>query len=116
MHEMGIAMEIIDIATASIPEDLKGVKVERVNVQVGKLSAIVPGSLSFCFDMAIKDTALEGAELNIEELPVVAKCNDCGITWTISEPVFTCDKCKSGSLDIISGRELDIKSIEIEET
>ncbi len=112
---MGIALEIIDIAVASIPKELKGVKVERVNVQVGKLSAIVPDSLTFCFDMAIKDTPLEGAKLNIEALAVVAECRDCGITWTITGPVFTCEKCKSGAIKIISGRELDIKSIEIEE-
>jgi hypothetical protein len=68
MHEMGIAMEIVDIARASIPEDMKGARIQRVNLQVGKLSAIVTDSLRFCFDMVVKDTPLEGAELAIEEL------------------------------------------------
>jgi len=36
----------------------------------------------------IKDTPLEGAELAIEELPVVAKCKDCQTQWTVTEPVF----------------------------
>ena len=40
MHEMGIAMEIVDIAKASIPRDMQGANVRRVNLQVGKLSAI----------------------------------------------------------------------------
>ena len=115
MHEMGIAMEIVDIAKASIPEDMQGAKVQRVNLQVGSLSAIVPDSLRFCFDLVVKDTALEGAKLAIEEIPVVARCKDCQTQWTITEPVFTCKACQSGAIDMLSGRELDIKSIEIED-
>jgi hydrogenase nickel incorporation protein HypA/HybF len=115
MHEMGIAMEIVDIAKASIPEDMKGAKIQRVNLQVGKLSAIVADSLRFCFDLVIKDTPLEGAELSIEELPVVVRCKDCQAQWTVTEPIFTCQQCEGGNIDILSGRELDIKSIEIED-
>ena len=115
MHEMGIAMEIVDIAKASIPADMQGSKVRKVNLQVGKLSAIVADSLRFCFDMVIKDTPLEGAELAIEELPVVARCKDCRTEWTVTEAVFTCTQCQSGNIDILSGRELDITSIEIED-
>ena len=115
MHEMGIAMEIVDIAKASIPEDMQGAQIRRVNLQVGKLSAIVADSLRFCFDLVVKDTPLEGAELAIEEVPVVARCKDCQAQWTVTEPVFTCNACRSGAIDILSGRELDIKSIEIED-
>jgi len=115
MHEMGIALQIIEIATASIPPNLSDVKVETVNLKIGKLAAVVPDSLRFCFDVAVKDTALEGARLAIEELPVVAKCKDCQTQWTVSGPAFNCENCNSGSLEIISGRELDIESIEIAE-
>lgn len=115
MHEMGIAMQIIEIATASIPADMEGARVVRVNLKVGKLSAIVPDSLHFCFEVAAKDTLLEGATLAIEELPVVARCNDCHFEWTIDSPVFTCQKCRSGRIELLSGRELDIQSIEIAE-
>ena len=113
MHEMGIAMEIIDIAEASIPAGMEAVQVERINLRIGKLSAIVPESLTFCFGVAIKETRLEGATLNIEQVPVVARCKDCDNRWTIDEPAFACPKCNSGSIELISGKELDIVSIEI---
>jgi hydrogenase nickel incorporation protein HypA/HybF len=113
MHEMGIALEIIEIATASIPADLPDARVERINLKVGKLSAIVPSSLTFCFDIAARDTLLSEATLNIEEMPVEARCKVCDHRWTLSGPVFKCEQCDSGSLEIISGRELDITSIEI---
>ena len=113
MHEMGIAMEIIEIAEASIPAGMDAVQVESVNLRIGKLSAIVPESLTFCFGVAIKETRLEGAKLNIEQVPVVAMCKDCNNRWTIDQPAFTCPKCKSSSIELISGKELDIVSIEI---
>ncbi|BBO83595.1 putative hydrogenase nickel incorporation protein HypA [Desulfosarcina ovata subsp. sediminis] len=115
MHEMGIAMQIAEIATASIPADMQGARVQRVNLKVGKLSAIVADSLRFCFDLVVKETPLEGAELVIEELPVVVRCKACENQWTVTEPVFVCPVCKSGDIDILSGRELDITSIEIED-
>ena len=113
MHEMGIAMQIVEIATASIPDDMKDARVERINLKVGKLAAVVPQSLRFCFEIVTKDTALAGAELVIEEIPVVAKCNTCHREWIIEEPVFICNSCKSGSITLLSGRELDIHSIEV---
>jgi len=115
LHEMGIAIQIVEIATASIPDDIENVQVEKVNLKVGKLAAIVPDSLRFCFDIVVKDTPIKGAKLVIKEIDVVARCNDCQTKWTISEPVFSCKKCKSGSIEILSGRELDIDSIEIAE-
>jgi hydrogenase nickel incorporation protein HypA/HybF len=115
MHEMGIALQIIEIATASIPPNLADVRIETVNLKIGKLAAVVPDSLRFCFDVAVKDTPLAGAKLVIEEVPVVASCKDCKARWTIEEPVFICKTCQSGSLEILSGRELDIESIEVVE-
>ena len=112
---MGIAMQIVEISTASIPADLAGAQVEKVNVKIGKLSAVVPASLRFCFQIVTQDTPLSNASLIIEEIPIVIKCSDCNIEWTIDEPVFSCQKCGGGSVDIVSGRELDISSIEIAE-
>ena len=115
MHEIGIALQIVDIATASIPPNIGKTRVEKVNLRIGKLAAVVPESLRFCFEMAAKDTPLQGAQLSIEELPGVAKCNDCDTQWTIRGLSFRCGKCQSSSVEIISGRELDVQSIEIAE-
>jgi hydrogenase nickel incorporation protein HypA/HybF len=115
MHEMGIALQIIEIATASVPPELKGSRVARVNLKIGKLAAVVPASLRFCFEVASKETSLADAELVIEETDVRARCRDCQSEWTITEPAFACPTCDSGALDILSGRELDIESIEIAE-
>lgn len=115
MHEMGIAMQIAEIAAASIPGDMKPCRVARVHLKVGKLSAVVADSLRFCFEVVTRDSPLEGAELAIEEIPVTARCKDCRNQWTIDTPVFSCSRCDSGAVELLSGRELDIESIEIAE-
>jgi hydrogenase nickel incorporation protein HypA/HybF len=115
MHEMGIAMQIIEIAVASIPSDLKNSQVKKVNIKVGKLSAVVPDSLHFCFQIAAQDTPLREAELNIEEIPLKIRCTDCDVEWIAHEPVFLCQKCSGTSVEMLSGRELDITSIEVVE-
>ena len=113
MHEMGIAMQIIEIAQASIPKEEGDIAIARVNLKVGKLAAVVADSLRFCFEIAAKETPLEGAELYIEEVPVRARCKECDTEWTIEGPAFSCEKCASGQIEILSGRELNIESLEI---
>ncbi|MGE0085506.1 MAG: hydrogenase maturation nickel metallochaperone HypA [Desulfococcaceae bacterium] len=117
MHEMGIAMQVAEIATAalkeSVPETGEDIRVEQVNLRIGKLSSVIPESLRFCFGIITQDTVLAGAKLKIEEIPVVARCKDCQAQWTINGPVFKCEKCQSGSLEILSGQELEIVSLEI---
>jgi hydrogenase nickel incorporation protein HypA/HybF len=115
MHEMGIAMQVVEIVLSSIPADLENPRVETVNLKVGKLAAVVPESLRFCFEIITKETPLAEAELNIEEVPVKARCRDCQHEWTIQEAVFMCESCSGGSIELISGRELEIASIELED-
>lgn len=106
-------MQVVNIALSSLPADMKDSRVEKVNLRIGKLSAVVPESLRFCFDIVVRDTPLADARLDIEEIPVVIRCRDCGKTWTITEPAFVCNDCESGSVEIISGQELEISSIEV---
>jgi hydrogenase nickel incorporation protein HypA/HybF len=112
---MGIAAEIVRIAVESIPEKMAGSRVVRVHLNVGKLAAVVPESLRFCFEIVAKETPAEGARLEIQELAVVAQCNGCDHQWEIESAVFSCPRCGSGAIDMLSGRELDIDSIELEE-
>jgi len=106
-------MEVVEIATAAIPADMAGKRVERVRLRVGRLSAVVPESLRFCYDVAVRGTPLADAVLVIEEIPVTARCDDCGHQWTADQPHFICPRCNSGAVRILSGQELEVVAIEI---
>jgi len=115
MHEMGVAQQMINIALTSIPSDIVNPRVEVLNLKVGKLAAVVEDSLRFCFEIISKDSALEGAKLVVEHVPVRVRCKDCSHIWEVDGPVFSCPSCKDGAVEIISGRELEIVSIELAE-
>ena len=113
MHEMGIAMRIVEIAMEAIPPGIEDARIERVNLKVGRLTAVVPQSLRFCFNIATSDTPLAGASLQIEQTPIVVECGKCGAKTMIEEPPFACRECGGGEVTIVSGRELDVLSIEM---
>ena len=112
MHEMGIAIQILDTATASLPGDNKNMVIRKINLKVGKLSAVAPESLRHCFEIVSKGTPCEGSLLEIEEVPAVARCKTCHSQWTVSDLDYICKKCQAPA-DIISGQEMSIESIEV---
>ncbi len=114
MHELDVTQSIVDALLDEIERrDLESIAV--VNMRCGRLTTFVPDSIRFYYDSLIKGTPLEGSELVIEDIPVKGKCNSCGAPLELDEPIFICTKCGSPDLDITSGRELEITSIEVED-
>jgi len=113
MHEMGIAEQIVEIALKSIPGDIADPKVERMNLRIGQFASVVEDSLRFCFGIIVKDTPLSETELVIETVPVLVHCNKCGFEWEVDNPIFKCPECRGTDLEMLSGREIDIDSIEL---
>ncbi|MFM2063954.1 MAG: Hydrogenase/urease nickel incorporation protein HypA [Cyanobacteriota bacterium] len=110
MHELGITQNIIAI----VSENAQNKKVQRVLLEIGKLSAIMPDAIKFCFDICAQGTIVEGALLEIIEIPGMARCRQCGATFYVDKPFGICE-CGSVELDLITGQELNIKEIEVEE-
>jgi hydrogenase nickel incorporation protein HypA/HybF len=63
MHELGITRNVVSI----VEEAAQGRRVTRVVLEVGKLAAVAPRSIAFCFDVLCQGTPLEGATLSIVE-------------------------------------------------
>jgi len=106
---MGITQSIVAI----VADQAAGRKVTRVTVEIGRLAAIMPDAIRFCFDVVAKGSALDGAALEIIEVPGRARCLDCGNDVTLTEVFGRCG-CGSRRLERISGEELNIKSMEVE--
>ena len=83
-------------------------------MKVGKMSAVVPASLTFCWNILTRGGRLEGANLIIDEVPVRVRCRDCGHESNCEDYRFVCPQCKSVAVDIVFGRELTVQSIEVE--
>ena len=115
MHEMGIAQQLVQIALDAIPQDIENPKVEKLNLRIGKLASVVEHSLTFCFEIITKDTPLETARLDIEVVPVRVHCKSCDNEWEVTGPVFKCPFCENGEVELVTGREIEITSLELTE-
>lgn len=113
MHELSIAHSIVEMAEEALAAT-GPVKVETVHVRIGALAGIVAEALSFGWGVATQGTPLEGAQLRVDELPVIVNCEGCGRCSTLegSYPLF-CPSCGRLTNQIIQGRELELWSIEI---
>ena len=111
MHELGITENIVAIAV----EYAEGLTVKRVTLEIGQLSAVMPEAIRFCFDVCCRGTVLEGAILEIIEIPGLGCCRHCKTEMSLTQPFGICDRCGSVELEIIQGEELKIKEMEVEE-
>lgn len=110
MHELGIAMRIVDIAS-KVAEENGAQQVEAVNVQIGELTGIVPEALLFSFEAAVKGSCLEKARLVINIIPGKAICNQCQTAFSPEHFFTVCSECGTTDCDIINGKELFVQSI-----
>ncbi len=81
-------------------------------LDIGKLSAIMPDAIRFCFDVCTKDTLLEQATLEINEIPGLGRCQSCGEEIELTQLFGQC-RCGSNIITCIAGEELKIKEIEV---
>jgi hydrogenase nickel incorporation protein HypA/HybF len=92
-------------------------QVSRVHLIVGKFTCVEPVSLQFAFEVQTRNTFLDGAELVIQETPLIAFCHTCQKEYEPEIGIqYACPDCRSPMDDIRSGRELKIDRVEYAQT
>ncbi len=108
MHELSISEGIVESVCDAVPEG----RVLAVTVEIGKLSGVVPDAVRFCFDACTRGTRLEGARLDIVDVPGRGRCGSCQRELDMEELLTQCS-CGNPFLEIVRGRELRIRSVEV---
>jgi hydrogenase nickel incorporation protein HypA/HybF len=111
MHEYSIAQDIATILSSVGKEH--GRRVLGGTVAVGPLSMIVPELLHEAWAAVTLQTPLEGSALTIEQVPIRARCTDCGHETESFTPFIKCEQCGSLRLKMASGHELAVLSAEL---
>ena len=108
MHELSITQSIVDTAR----EHAAGRPVRSIRVRAGRLTAVVPDSMLFCFELIVDGTELQGARLDIEQPAGRAHCRACDTEFALPDLILL---CPSGSADVrvTAGQELQIVSMEV---
>jgi hydrogenase nickel incorporation protein HypA/HybF len=111
MHELSISSAVVDTAV----KHARGRRVTLVSMTVGALRQVVPHSLEFYFEIVARGTLCEGARLEQTLVPARARCGGCG-PWELEPlPEFHCPRCGEAAAEVVSGNELEVESIEVEE-
>jgi len=112
MHEMSIAMNIIELASAAAQAECAD-SISGIELEIGDLAGVMVESLEFCFEAAAKGTLAEDACLKIVVIPGEAKCMNCQSTSPVNSYGSQCPQCGEWLLNITKGRDLRIRAITI---
>ncbi len=113
MHELSIAMSILDFAEEEAEK--RGQAIEAIHVRVGPLSGIVKDALLSAYELAREQTPFESCRLVVEETPIVIFCRGCNEERELpSVQLLTCPCCGSTAAEFIRGRELQVVGLELE--
>lgn len=112
MHEMSIAVSIIDIVSNNLPKNKTG-QLSEIEIEIGKLAGIEIDALAFALETAIASAGYKNAKAKLKIIDAVANCPNCKKSFEIESLYSKCPACEKHNLKIISGQELSVKSITI---
>jgi hydrogenase nickel incorporation protein HypA/HybF len=113
MHEFSITESILSLALEKAGEAKAG-RITRINLVVGELSGVVSDCVQFYFDTVSKNTIAGGAELAFETRPTKLRCRKCQNVFIPKDSEWSCPDCREAGIEIVSGRECYMESIEVE--
>lgn len=111
MHEYDLSAAIV----ATVSKHAAGRRVTKVTLRIGRLRQVVKDTLEFYVAIVGRETPCEGATLEIIDVPAVLRCNSCKREWEIEIPAFICGRCGPGAVEVASGEEFLVESIEVED-
>ncbi|KFE35469.1 hydrogenase maturation nickel metallochaperone HypA [Thioclava atlantica] len=112
MHEMSIAEGIRGVIENAAKANSFS-RVTTLRLEIGRFAGVEKHALEFAFDVVMRGSPAEGAELQIIDIPGKALCYDCAETVEIEHRLDPCPNCGGGKLLAQGGEEMRIKDMEV---
>lgn len=110
MHELGILSALVH-TVEGIVQDEGLTEVEKIVIEVGELSGIVPRYIEQCYPAAVYKTFMEKTALELVVVPGIVNCRGCGQVFNAAENDLFCPGCGGQDLDILSGNDMIVREI-----
>jgi hydrogenase nickel incorporation protein HypA/HybF len=110
MHELSIVMSIVELATKEAAKHHATV-IEEIELDIGCLTGVEMDSFEFAWKQGVKRTILENASKKVNRIEGRARCSDCNTHFQMLQLFDSCPNCKSHLAEIISGKELKLKTL-----
>ena len=80
MHELGVVFEVVK-TVLDFAEKNEVTKIEKVVLQIGELSSMIPKYIKACYPAAVDGTIMQDTKLEIEVLPGNVICKNCNLDF-----------------------------------
>ncbi|MEO0143179.1 MAG: hydrogenase maturation nickel metallochaperone HypA [candidate division WOR-3 bacterium] len=111
MHEYSVTKSLVELCNQEAEKH--GISsIRLIKLKLGKFTGFSPAAINFYFDYLKVSTRCESARIEFSEIPIRIRCYNCQYEDEILEPIFICPQCGNIELEIISGREFYVESIE----
>ena len=114
MHELAVTQGILNFAIEEATRR-EAKKITDIRIALGSLSGIVAECVETYFPLVAENTMAEGAKLTFRRIPATVRCMDCNAESELPDFRLRCPECASRRVELKSGREAYIESMEIEE-
>ena len=113
MHEQSIVESLLLLALKKADE-AKASKIIRIYLVVGELSGVLEEAVDFYFSFLARNTIAAEASIFYMHVPVQLRCRNCDNVFLPEKLNLDCPNCKEQQVEIVTGRELYIESMEVE--
>ena len=114
MHEMSLAVSIVDLAVEAAERE-GGRLVSEVEIEVGNMAGVMADALQFCLEAAARTTIVEGAAFKFVEISGMGECPSCRNNFATASFYAACPDCGQEGVAVSGGQDLRIISLVIEE-
>lgn len=113
MHELPMIQDVLNVALAEAAKAGAG-RVTHAQLVIGPLSDVSAEAVRFYWEMLAQGTACAGARLTFEYPPARLTCKACGHTFDVNHGHRHCPVCASDQVQLLSGYEFYLESIDVE--
>lgn len=114
MHELSICRALL-LQIHDLVEQHQACGVIEIVIGIGPLAGVESNLLARAYCIASAGTIAEHAKLTLETIPVKVICEQCGESAAVQPEALRCPKCGDLHTTLISGDELLLMSVELEQ-
>ena len=112
MHELSLAGGILQVVEQARARD-PFARVTHVRLQAGALAGVELSALRFALESIAPGSVLEGAQIDIDELPGTAWCQQCRASVPIFSRLDLCPQCEGAQLQVTGGTDLRVVDLRV---
>lgn len=112
MHEISLLESVLEtLESQAQQQDFKQVK--QITLEIGALSCVAVDALRFGFDVVMKNSLAENAELVIIEIAGKGQCSKCGQIVELETLHDPCSHCGAFGVTVTQGEQMRIKELKV---